>query len=165
MERRYIIRSLILYRRMLTYLSPAASDNSEQQAKNQWVNINAFTSTLVASLHSSAVDRPDYSLFCIWTIRTALEDQNEPSDVAVAAAAVWLMCAAPALWDYSHQSKSFDGKVARPGPLFKDQDWIGFSEARWSSWRQRLHDVKPKVSSEATGALVQQAIDAMSLHS
>ena len=140
----------------------AATDASEQIQKDQWINLNAFTATLISSLHSSAIDRPDYSLFGIWTIRTALEDQEQPDDAAVEAAAVWLMYTASAMWDFSQQSKSFDGKVAAPGSLFKDQNWTGFSESRWNAWLQRLDDLKATSSSEGNAQLVQQALGAMS---
>lgn len=124
--------------------------------------MNAFTATLVSSLHSSAVDRPDYSLFAIWTIRTALEDQDQPDDVSIAAAAVWLVYGASAIYDFSQQSKSFDGKVAAPGALFSGQNWTGFSSSRWDVWRQRLSDLQAALSNEDNAQLVQQALDAMS---
>jgi hypothetical protein len=108
------------------------------------------------------VDRPDYSLFSIWTIRTALEDQDQPSDVSIAAAAVWLMYASPAIWDFSQQSKSFDGKVAAPGALFKDQNWTGFSQARWDTWTQKLSNLKAATPTGNSVDLIEQALDAMS---
>ena len=140
----------------------AASDNSDQGQKDRWVNLNAFTATLVAQLHSSAVDRPDYSLFCIWTIRTALEDQDQASDVSIAAAAIWLIYASRAIWDFSQQSKSFDGKVAAPGASYTGLDWTGFSRARWDLWLQKLMVSKAATPTGSKVALIEQALDAMS---
>jgi hypothetical protein len=108
------------------------------------------------------VDRPDYSLFCIWTIRTALENQDQPSKVAISAAAVWLIYASSPVWDFSQQSKAFEGKVAAPGSLFKDQSWTGFSTTRWDAWVQMLEDLRATLSEGSSAQLVQQALHAMS---
>jgi hypothetical protein len=139
-----------------------AADDSNQNQNDQCINLNAFTATLVSSIHSSAVDRHDYSLFCIWTIRTALEENEQPSEVAVAVAAVWMIFGTSAIWKFSEESKSFDRKVAATGPLFKDQDWAGFSESRWDAWLQRFGDLKAALSSEGSAQLAPQALDAMS---
>lgn len=98
----------------------AASSHSDTQHQELWVNINAWTATLVASLHAKARDKPDLSLFGIWSVRSALEEQEKPPNVAVNAAAVWFEYAAGAIRDFCQKDKSFDSKVAAPGSLFKE---------------------------------------------
>ena len=143
---------------VLTLAATVKSGNGQQE---QWINLNAFTATLVASIHSSAVDKPDYSDFCIWTVRTALEEQEHPPDISVEAAAVWFIYAAAAMWDFCERDKSFEGKVAAPGALFKDRNWTGFSEDRWQAWAQRLDDLQDSTVDGSTAAFVQDAIAAM----
>lgn len=93
-------------------LLSAAEDRSAQEQKDQWINLNAFTAALVVAAHSESNDHPDFSLYCIWTVRQALEEEKF-CDVAVAAAAVWFIYAAPTIRDFSRKHKSFDGKVAK----------------------------------------------------
>ncbi|KAK5170339.1 uncharacterized protein LTR77_004926 [Saxophila tyrrhenica] len=139
----------------------AASGSSDQKSREQWTNVNGFTASLVSALHSKAQDRPDYSLFGLWTLRAALEEPGEIPNVAVAAAAVWLIYAAPALRAFSNQEKSFEGKVAKPGSSFGPEEWRGFSQARWTAWSNNLRDVHMAVSDQPTAGLVKQAVQAM----
>ncbi|KAF2770671.1 hypothetical protein EJ03DRAFT_310272 [Teratosphaeria nubilosa] len=139
----------------------AATDESEKEDKARWVNTNAFVATLLAAVHESEKDTPDVSLFAIWSIRTALEDQEEPESTALAAAAVWLVYAAGALRGLSAEGKSFDGKSAKPGALFKDESWNGFCKERWNAWGQRLAKLKEKVGDQKIKQLVESAGHAM----
>ncbi|KAI7292879.1 hypothetical protein KC315_g19411, partial [Hortaea werneckii] len=116
----------------------AASDSSEEESKQQWININAWTARLVSAAHAREADKPDLSLYCIWTLRMALETEEQPSNVSLSAAAVWLIYAAPTIWEFCMQGKTFDGKVAKPGPRSNDQEWRGFTRERWQTWMQRL---------------------------
>jgi hypothetical protein len=102
------------------------------------------------------------SLYGIWTIRTALEDQSDSiSNTALSAAALWFINASPAIWDLCRKDKIFDGKVAKPGSRFGDQEWRGFSRDRWRAWEQRLVDVQGQVTDAETSNLVEQARRAM----
>nr|POE89236.1 hypothetical protein CFP56_76655 [Quercus suber] len=152
----------------LTIVPPrsAATDDDSAETIQQWINLNAFTARFVASARassssSSTNDLPDESLYAIWTLRSGLEEQQQPSNAALAAAAVWVTHAASALEDFSQQGKVFDGKVAKPGSLFNDEDWRGFTKDRWRSWGQRFSDVQGGVQDGTTQALVEQARKAM----
>lgn len=116
---------------------------------------------LVATAHAKTNDEPDESLYCIWSVRSALEETQQPSNAALSAAAVWLINAAPAIHDFSGRNKQFDGKVAKPGSLFKDEEWRGFSEQRIRSWGQRLSELQGNVEEERTAELVKRARKAM----
>lgn len=139
----------------------AASDDSDQDSRRRWININAWTAKLVASAHSVPKDHSDMSLYCIWTVRAALEDHQQPSYVALAAASVWFIYAAPTVWDFCEQGKTFDGKVAKPGALFSDNDWRGFTKDRWRAWEERLSDLQGQISDDHTEKLIEQAKKAM----
>ncbi|KAI7158607.1 hypothetical protein KC349_g4723 [Hortaea werneckii] len=141
----------------------AASDSSEEESKQHWININAWTARLVSAAHAREADKPDLSLYCIWTLRMALETEEQPSNVSLSAAAVWLIYAAPTIWEFCMQGKTFDGKVAKPGPRSSDMEWRGFTSERWETWMQRLiSELDGQVSDGVTKQMVAQARRAMS---
>jgi hypothetical protein len=90
-----------------------------------------------------------------------LEEEGESSDVALTAAAAWLLYGAQALRDYSVQNKSFEGKVAKPGSAFSSEEWYGFCEARWGAWKQMLKDRQTPASDQITGDLAKRAVESM----
>ncbi|EME45056.1 hypothetical protein DOTSEDRAFT_70930 [Dothistroma septosporum NZE10] len=137
-------------------------EGSDQSSKDQWINLNAFAASLVASAHSQTADTPDLTLFGLWTIRSALEESHKVPDVALAAAAAWFVFAAPTLADLCREEKSFEGKVAKPGSAHSDQDWTGYSMARWESWKQKLDQQENSVSDSTAKQLMEQAVEAVS---
>ncbi|OQO09761.1 hypothetical protein B0A48_05164 [Cryoendolithus antarcticus] len=118
-----------------------ADDSSPKESQIQWLNLNAFTATLVASAHAKS-DQPDLSIFGLWTIRTALEESTDkPDGVSLVAAKLWFKHASSAVHDFSEKSKVFDGKVAKPGFSYSKESWRGFSPERWDVWQQRLGEL------------------------
>jgi hypothetical protein len=146
----------------LIILRVAASDSDEEAKRQEWINLNAWTASLVSSVHKSGAESPDFTLYCIWSLRSALETAKteSPSDVAVAAAAVWFIFAAPTIHKLSSQEKSFEGRLAAGGPAFSDREWKGFSTSRWQAWVERLRELQSSVSDNVSKQLVQQALDA-----
>ena len=120
--------------------------------------MNAFVARLLAS---DPNDDLGLALFGIWAIREALEEGKKAPDAALAAAAVWFVYAGSTLWKYSREGKTFDGKVAKPGSAFQDNEWRGFSQARWGAWQEKLNDAQGQVFDTTAVDLVQQAIEAM----
>lgn len=129
---------------LLTEVLPAATDHSHHHARTAWLNLNAFTATLVATIHARKAPLPpssDFSLYGIWTIRMALEDnedQTKIDQISVEAAAAWFAYAAPALWDLSREGKDFDGKIAKQGQAMQGKEWRGFGKERWQVWEEKL---------------------------
>lgn len=138
----------------------AAGEDSPQSSKDHWINLNAFTAALLASSYRQSRDDLGLSLFCIWTVRMALE-QEQTSDVAAAAASAWFVYAGPVIKQLCQQDKTFDGKVAKPGAARADQSWRGFSQDRWQIWAQRLAELQGLVSDDSARQLVEQACEAM----
>ena len=95
----------------------------------------------MGAVHSRKLGDPDLSLFCIWTVRRAFEETSR-SNVDNAAAATWFVNAGPAIHDFGRKTKSFEGKLAKPGSSFHNEDWTGFSQDRWQVWRQRADTVQ-----------------------
>lgn len=76
----------------------------------------------------------DFSLYAIWTLRSAYE-QNETDATAVEAAKMWFLYAKEAMEKLSHDGKSFEGPIAKAGEKYADRDWKGFSEERLVVWK------------------------------
>lgn len=123
----------------------------DEGLKARWVGMNALLARLTAaSLSSTGAstakegkdDALDFSLYAIWALRTACEDADRPSDVAVRAAAVWMLIAAGPLWKLCQQEKTFRGKSARAGTKFRGKEWSGFSKERWMIWQEELHHIR-----------------------
>ena len=74
---------------------------------------------------------------------------------------MWLIHAAPVLYTFSKQNKSFEGQVGAPGPSLSKEAWTGFTQARWNTWLHELKDVQMGVSDQKTARLVQEAVEAM----
>lgn len=125
-----------------------------------WINLNAWTATLLATVHANGQTSPDFSLYCIWTVRMALEEEN-PSNVAIEAAAVWFVYASSSIYQMCLASKTFDGKVAKAGSLCKDREWRGFSQSRWASWVRKMNTLGQSASGGQIGELVSKASQAM----
>lgn len=122
--------------------------------------MNAWTATLVATVQARGLTSPDFSLYGIWTIRTALEETG-PDSVALAAAAVWFVHASPTIYQFCVSGKTFDGKVAKPGSACKDREWRGFNQIRWAAWARQMQKSRPSVSDDATVEIVDAAVRAM----
>lgn len=140
------------------HATTAPADDKSPALSEEWTNVNAFIATLVSELHDKAHSNPDLSVFGLWTIRDALEEDNV-SDSALAAASVWFIYAAPTLLSWSKEQKSYEGNVARGGFAHKDAGWTGYSPARWGVWQQRLSSLQEEVKEEGTRELVKRAIE------
>jgi hypothetical protein len=109
-----------------------STDNKNAFSEEQWTNLNAFVARLTAL--SSSIPAFDFSLYAIWTMRTAFEGDEIPES-HVEAAKVWFLYAEETMERLSREEKTFDGKVAVGGDRFKDKEWRGFSAERLEVWR------------------------------
>ncbi|KAF2639177.1 hypothetical protein P280DRAFT_55731 [Massarina eburnea CBS 473.64] len=126
-----------------------------------WANYNYFLAGLTAS---SVIDR---SLYAIWALRAALED-NHDGDVAgydayVPAAAVWVFALGKKLYDKEEDltpSNPNMGNPARGGEL-----WTGgpeFSKKRWAFWGGRFRAVAGLEGvKDETKKVAKEAVEAM----
>lgn len=140
----------------------AITDSSTEQERSEWSNLNAWTAALAEQAYQARKDEPDVSLFGLWTIRTALEEKTDtPPDASIIAANVWLRDAAAALSAVSRSEKTFEGKLAKPGPRFSDEQWRGFHVQRWDKWGQRLEELQTGTTDSRTSTIVREAQEAM----
>jgi hypothetical protein len=63
--------------------------------------------------------------------------------------------------DFCKKEKSFEGKLASGGFLYKHKGWTGFSLERWQAWKQRLRNIQGKIQVEKAKQLTGDAITAM----
>lgn len=139
---------------------PAATKDSNAEQQDLWLNLNAWTATLVATVQAKGLTSPDFSLYCIWTVRMALEEEG-PADVTLEAAAMWFLYASSSIYQLCMAGKTFDGKIAKPGIVFKDREWRGFSQSRWATWIHQMDKARESSSDEKVGKILADAMTAM----
>ncbi len=142
---------------------------------DRFINLNAFAARLTTLSaqppHTALEPHPtfDYSLYAIWTLRSALEDPVLASSAAATAntlaAAVWWLYAADPLWAMTARERRFERKVAAPGSSQGvNPDWRGFNRDRFDLWLNRMRDLVASDGmreSEDTRQVVRQALERM----
>ncbi|SPN99074.1 uncharacterized protein DNG_02113 [Cephalotrichum gorgonifer] len=99
-------------------------------------NKSAFLARLTAT--STPDDPFDFSLYALWALRCAFEEDCPPghcNDAAIRNAAVWIKYSGKALRKFVVENREFEGRVAIPGPKFSDKSWKGFTQERWNVWK------------------------------
>ncbi len=140
-------------------------DASEVEA-DAWANVNFF----FASITEKEIQ--DLSLFAIWSMRDALENEQEDDfegtaaqkyNVYVPAATSWIFGMGRALYAKEKDLTPTDqsqGNPAKGGFLWKGR--AEFSKERWAFWKERLAFVsKLEDVSEKTKNIARDAIEAM----
>jgi hypothetical protein len=131
-----------------------------------WANVNFFFAKVTEQ------ELSDLSIYAIWSLRTALEEEHEDDaegtaaqklNVFVPAAASWIFGMGRALYlkdvDLTPSDRK-QGNPARGGPLWKGK--AGFGKERWALWKERLAAVgKMEEISEKTKSISRDAIEAM----
>lgn len=118
-------------------LTQRPGPEAEPEDPNVWVNYNAF----IANLYSHHVFDTDPT-YAIWTLRDALETENENSSIREA----WILAAAQwIIWDGQSLFKHIlsPGKISpedlqswRSGPLYEGKQVMSLE--RWRFWKERF---------------------------
>ncbi|TVY58089.1 hypothetical protein LSUE1_G009216 [Lachnellula suecica] len=111
----------------------AGSSSKNDFSAEQWCNLNAFVARL--SSLSESIPAFDFTLYGIWTMRSAFEGTNKGSPADEDAAKVWFIYAKDTIEKLSREEKTFDGKIAQGGDKYKDQEWRGFNSKRLDIWQ------------------------------
>lgn len=145
----------------------------DTKTRDTWINVNAFVARLTAAaVNAHGGERQDYtaldySLYGIWSLRSALEEDlsvlpaKTTSDASIGAAAVWMIYAGPTLKGLSGSDKTYSGKAARAGFKYKDQEWRGYNKDRWEAWTKEFSQAKDLVQDDSTRELVEKALKVM----
>ncbi|KAH8669728.1 hypothetical protein BGZ60DRAFT_528200 [Tricladium varicosporioides] len=110
--------------------------NRDDFSAVQWTNLNGFVARLTAL--SASIPAFDFSLYAIWTLRSAFEGSNEASAADIDAAKIWFKYAKDKIEELSHGRKSFEGPVARGGDKYRNKGWKGFTNERLAVWLAAL---------------------------
>ncbi|KAI9737596.1 MAG: hypothetical protein M1818_005600 [Claussenomyces sp. TS43310] len=117
----------------------------------EWINLNAFIARITSGYTVSECF--DFSLYGLWTLRAALEDEESSTRTVQAtlvnAAAMWMMYAGQVMWRKSQIDFEYDGKKARAGETLEDKEWRGFSIERWTTWEDRLKALEKSCGGES----------------
>ena len=130
----------------LTHLTglevPSEHGPERRRVTIEFVNVNRF----VACLTITSVPALSFELFCLWTMRSALEhpassEDLKPPDVYVPAAATCIFIAGQQMygWDKEFEQGPRVGAPGRGGPLWTGKH--GFCTERWTLWRTRFKEV------------------------
>jgi hypothetical protein len=109
------------------------TNNENAFSSPQWQNLNAFFARLTAT--SSLIPAFDFSLYALWTLRAAFEDQ-EPTPANIDAGKMWFLYAGEMLEKLSREEKGFDGRMGREGSRYEGKNWKGFNAERLGIWKQ-----------------------------
>ena len=113
------------------------NDAPPAMSAGSWANLNAFAAQLTAG-------GIDFSLYGIWALREALEDDDSEISVVLPAAVQWFRCAGPALASLARKGAGvLHGGADRLGPLCTQAGLTdgGFTTRRWSFWQSRLEEI------------------------
>jgi hypothetical protein len=101
-----------------------------------WANLNAFAAQLTAA-------GIDFSLYAIWALRDALEENYREVSQVLPAAVQWLRHAGSVLASQALESAADSYRRDRVGKLCREVGLIdhGFTIRRWNFWRGRLEDI------------------------
>ena len=101
-----------------------------------WANLNAFAAQLT-------VAGVDFSLYAIWALRAALEEDSPDLRRVLPAAVEWFRHAGPELASLAVQRAAYAHGSDQGGTLCLGAGLAdrGFSVGRWNFWRRRLEDI------------------------
>ncbi|SPO04351.1 uncharacterized protein DNG_07036 [Cephalotrichum gorgonifer] len=127
------------------------------QEHEDWDNKAAFLARLTAQASPEDKDDPfNYSLYALWALRDAFE-QDSPGSVtnvpAIRNAAIWAIYAGKVLRKLSSEQVNADGNSGAAGPKFAGKEWKGFNPERYNIWKQGFEEAAGSV--EAAKAAVE----------
>ncbi|KAK5652010.1 hypothetical protein OQA88_10913 [Cercophora sp. LCS_1] len=115
---------------------------SESFTINKRLELESSSTFLALLTAKSDIKNPkdpfNFSLFGLWSLRTAFEE-NPGRDVditaAVRLAAPWVSAAGHVLWKLSQDGSDIAGGSGIPGPKYAEREWKGFTTDRWQVWK------------------------------
>lgn len=118
----------------------APEDDASDTEFEVWVSLTSFAARLLGQEITS------WTNFAIWSLRSALEEEQTSSTSktrAVKVAQQWIEHASAVLEKKSREVEELneaEKRMLKPGKLFEGEP--GFSEKRWAFWKQRLEELQ-----------------------
>ncbi|KAL0934946.1 uncharacterized protein CTRU02_209537 [Colletotrichum truncatum] len=115
-----------------------ASASKEERAS--WDNLAAFLAQLTAraSIDRTRSDPLDFSMFGLWALRTAFEEEHPAeadTEAAVRQAYLWIQYAGDTLKKLSVDGYKLEERTGIAGTKYEEtKDWKGFNQERWDLW-------------------------------
>ncbi|OHE94371.1 hypothetical protein CORC01_10299 [Colletotrichum orchidophilum] len=143
----------------------AFDTSASEEEKASWINLSAFAAQLTSRADlTNSHDPLDFSLFGLWALRTAFEEE-QPGDgdsaVAVSIAYQWIDYSGDALRELSSKNRDYEGKSGKAGAKFGDREWKGLNEERWSAWTGAFESAAPQISDAKVKGLAAKAAEKM----
>ncbi|WYZ43993.1 hypothetical protein EsH8_VII_000429 [Colletotrichum jinshuiense] len=143
----------------------ALDASASKEEKAAWDNLSAFAAQLTARADLNDPQDPfDFSLYGLWTLRTAFEEEH-PADADTAAAVrqayLWIIYSGDALQKLSAKDREFDGKTAKAGGKFGDREWKGLNDERWGVWADAFAAAQASLSDAEVKSLAGKAAETM----
>ncbi|KAF1345570.1 hypothetical protein BDV97DRAFT_51479 [Delphinella strobiligena] len=145
----------------------------DQEAKEHWINFNSFLARLTtwelfsqrSGASATSHEALDYSKFGIWSLRNALEEEDQEgrekgdtTDALTGAAAVWIVYAATTLRRLRDKEKEYPAKTGKPGARFSNEkQWRGYCAERWQIWEHEFAKAEEITQDEHIKDLVGKA--------
>ncbi|GKT41590.1 uncharacterized protein ColSpa_01771 [Colletotrichum spaethianum] len=143
----------------------ALDTSASKEEKASWDNLSAFVAQLIARADLNDPQDPfDFSLYGLWALRTAFEEEH-PADADVAAAVkqafLWINYSGDALQKLSAENRTFQGNSGNAGGKFGDREWKGLNEERWGAWREAFASAQASLGDEEVKGLAAKAAESM----
>ncbi|KAN0070921.1 Protein of unknown function (DUF3632) domain containing protein [Elaphomyces granulatus] len=129
------------------------------EKSSEWLNLNSFTA------HMTNEGLIDGSIFGLWKIRRALEEENDAKAIAnchISVASEWMIRSGTQFYSEVLNAAPLDERQARitmGGDLYKGK--VGFCQERWDFWKFRLSMVNEDDVDEDVAKMAQQAVRTM----
>ncbi|KAK1962806.1 hypothetical protein LY78DRAFT_683771 [Colletotrichum sublineola] len=139
--------------------------SASKEDKAAWDNLSALVAQLTARADLDNPQDPfDFSLYGLWALRTAFEEDH-PAGADVAAAVrqayLWIHYSGDALQKLSAKNRNFDANSGKAGTKFGDRDWKGLNEERWNAWAEAFASVQASLADDEVKSLAGKAAESM----
>ncbi|KAL2167674.1 hypothetical protein VTG60DRAFT_935 [Thermothelomyces hinnuleus] len=118
---------------------------------SKWENWTTFLAQLTARSAGEGSDPFDFSLFALWALRDALEEEGRSaSKPAVRLASLWVRFAGERLRKLSAIARDLDGNMGSSAGKYGQRGWKGFNEDRWKAWADELKAAQATLGPDET---------------
>ncbi|KAL2163569.1 hypothetical protein VTH06DRAFT_5627 [Thermothelomyces fergusii] len=121
------------------------------QDVSRWENWTAFLAQLTARSTGEGSDPFDFSIFALWALRSALEEEGgSASKPAVRLASLWVRFAGERLRKLSADGRDLPGNMGASAGKYGQRGWKGFNEERWKAWAGELKAAQATLGPDET---------------
>lgn len=139
-----------------------------KEEKTGFDNQAAFLAQLTARAsipEAGPRDDPlDYSMYGLWALREAFEQEHPAGADAAAAirqAYLWIRYSGDVLRKLSARDHKLEDRMGVAGGKFGNREWRGFNEERWAAWSEGFVAAKAELADAEAKELAGKAVDIM----